>query len=100
MTAGLIEHAKGNYKSEWDSPVSNLDDLPPVPDYEEIMIWDKNPGRSGGSDDDDMNPEDGAIGDFEHPDFFENPDGSDFGGERTVDGSLGGQNTRPLGNAI
>merc|ERR1712227_724278 len=76
MTSGLLEHAQGNYKSEWDSPITNLN-LPPVPDYEEIMIWDKNPGRS--SDDDDMNPEDGLVGDFEHPDFFETMDGGDFG---------------------
>ena len=95
MTSGLLEHAQGNYKSEWDSPITNMANLPPVPDYDEIMIWDSNPGRS--SDDDDMNPEDGLVGDFTHPDFFEQMDGGEFGGDRTSGAGGAEENSRPLG---
>jgi len=103
MTPGLLEHAKGNYKSEWDAPISNSDDLPPVPDYEEIMIWDKKPGARSG-DDDDMNPSDGAVGDFNHPDFWESVDGGDADTERNnwlADSGLSGSDSiRQIGITI
>lgn len=101
MTSGLLEHAKGNYKSEWDGPITNMADLPPVPDYEEIMIWDtKKPGaRSGGDEEEDMNPENGAMGDFNHPDFFEQVGDGNFEGDRTT--GLGGtENSRPLARIV
>ena len=85
MSTNLIEHATGNYKSEWDAPATP-DDLPPVPDYEEIMIWDKkSPGRSGSDLEDDItNPEDGVVGDFENPGFWDfQGDGGFLGGDRT-----------------
>jgi hypothetical protein len=85
MTPDLIENAKGAYKSEWDSPST---DLPAVPDYEEIFIWDETPGARSV---DGINPEDGQIGDFTHPDFFENIGGSMTGvrGGELEDGESG-----------
>ena len=100
MTDGLLDHAKGNYKSEWDAPISNVEGLPPVPDYEEIMIWDKKPGARSGGDDDDMNGEDASIGDFTHPDFWESVDGGDLDAERSLGGVGATENTRPLGKPI
>ena len=104
MTPGLIEHAQGNYKSEWDAPVTPAD-LPPVPDYEEIMIWDKKaPGRSGSdqSEDDITNPVDGLVGDFENPGFWDSVDGGFIGGDRTnADGEDGAENNgRQIGQRL
>ena len=92
MTPGLIEGAMGAYKSEWDNP--SAANLPTPPDYEEIMIWDKKPGARSG-DNGDLNPEDGQIGDFNHPDFFENV-GDTMTGVRghSVEDSIP---TRPIG---
>lgn len=98
MTPGLIKHATGGYKSEWDSISEYLgvtesnNNLPPVPDYEEIMIWDKQPGRSG--DDHDMNPEDGYVGNFMHPNFFEEIDSGDIDRSTGFDSS---EPHRPIG---
>jgi len=99
MTSGLLEHAKGNYKSEWDGPVSNVANLPAVPDYEEIMIWDgPKPGRSGGdNEEEDMNPENGEIGDFTHPDFFEQVGDGGSTVDRTTGLGGGESSGRPLG---
>ena len=81
-------------------PITNLD-LPPVPDYEEIMIWDKKPGaRAGGDDDEDMNPEDGEVGDFTHPDFWESVDGGDLDAERSLGLDMSSGSGRQIGKVL
>jgi len=89
MTPGIIDGAKGNYKSEWDT--SEDPSLPEVPDYEEIFIYDQAPvGRSS---DTDTNPINGTVGDFENPEFW------DMTGAEEIDGGrfTGGMNSGPSG---
>jgi len=79
MTPGLLSKVlSGEYKSEWDAP-ADTSDLEPVPDYDEVMIWDNRRRRD---DSQEFNPYDGEVGNFEHPDFFEKISGG-FGGDRT-----------------
>ena len=78
----LTEVLGGEYKAEWDSPV----ELPPVPDYEETLIWDAVPmRRRREADKDQFNPENGEVGNFEHPDFWDLSDDSTQGGRATGD---------------
>ena len=89
MTPGIIDGAKGNYKSEWDT--SEDPSLPEVPDYEEIFIYDQAPvGRSSDSA---TNPINGTVGDFENPEFW------DMTGAEEIDGGrlTGGMNSGPSG---
>lgn len=82
MTPGLLSQVmSGEYKSEWDTPAENPD-LEPVPDYDEVMIWDSRRRREAEANGEVFNAEDAEVGNFEHPEFFEQIS-SGFGGDRT-----------------